>query len=70
MLISLPMGMALNPISFKYIKVVAKRKEGRVVHIVQLTLDDNSVHILAECTKRREALELVSECAKRLFDPT
>ena len=68
MLISLPMGMALNPDSFKHIKVVAKRKEGRVVHIVQLTLDDNSIHILAEYGRQSEALALVSACAKEISD--
>ena len=66
MLVELQMGMSVNPDHLKYIKLVTKRKDGKVVHIVQIVLDDKSVHALAEYPSRSEALAAVAESAARL----
>ena len=66
MLVELQMGMSVNPDNLKYIKVVTKRKEGRVVHVVQLALDDNSIHAMAEFSSRSDALAAVEESVRRL----
>ena len=68
MLVKLVNGVSVNPETFKHIEIQNKPVSGKKVWIVQVKLDDNTMHPIAFYPSKEEAIECVKKCVKSIND--
>ena len=68
MLVKLVNGASVNPEVFKHIYIENKPVSGKKIWIVQVKLDDNTIHPIAFLNSKEEAIECVKKCVKNIND--
>ena len=68
MLVKLVNGASVNPEVFKHIYIENKPVGGKKIWIVQVKLDDNTIHPIAFFNSKEEAIECVKKCVKNIND--
>lgn len=66
MLVKLVSGASVNPDTLKHIYIEQKTVGGKKTWIVQLKLDDNTIHPIAYYAKKEEAMECVKQCVQNI----
>ena len=62
MLVKLVSGASVNPDTLKHIYIEQKTIGGKKTWIVQLKLDDNTIHPIAYYASKEEAIDCVKQC--------
>ena len=68
MLVKLLNGASVNPEALKHIYIENKPINGKKTWIVQVKLDDNTIHPIAFLPSKEEAIECVASCVKSIND--
>ena len=68
MLVKLVGGSSVNPETLKYIEILNKTLGGKKTWIVQVKLDDNTVHPIAFFSSKEDAIACVKECVTNIND--
>jgi|GEM_PF-6649437 hypothetical protein len=66
MLVKLISGASVNPDTLKHIYIEQKTVGGKKTWIVQLKLDDNTIHPIAYYGDKEEAMNCVKVCVKNI----
>ena len=66
MLVKLVSGASVNPDTLKHIYIEQKNVGGKKTWIVQLKLDDNTIHPIAYYASKEEAMDCVKTCVENI----
>ena len=66
MLVKLVSGASVNPDTLKHIYIEQKTISGKKTWIVQLKLDDNTIHPIAYYATKKEAMDCVKQCVENI----
>lgn len=66
MLVRLVSGASVNPDTLKHIYIEQKNVGGKKTWIVQLKLDDNTIHPIAYYGTKEEAMDCVKQCVENI----
>ena len=66
MLVKLVSGASVNPDVLKHIYIEQKPVSGKKTWIVQLKLDDNTIHPIAFFATKEEAMACVKDCVDKI----
>ena len=68
MLVKLVNGASVNPETLKHIYIENKPINGKKTWIVQVKLDDNTIHPIAFLSSKEDAIKCVTKCVTSIND--